>query len=396
MRRLDLSVALWVAGILALSSCDKGIAETVAGAWTPPGANDVIVFTAEFRPELYRIEGDQTRPWSEAKFYSPKALVASHKEACFYVLDEPRLNTDAVKLWRIGADGAARVVYEAPFTTNGGPFGDPVSLGLDADGRLLVADSVTGLWRLGVNGSLQQLTNNVKPLYRITAVADTPDGLLLGSSYQYEITGGGIPELPGERVGTWSTMHPQSQGGAGDRPPEIVSWVGDSTGRQVPIRIWHNQGGLFRTRLEDPNAALVGMLVNREPGGQEFDTLWRTVTQLLVDSGGRIVLVDNGSKRRISGRDSVINGGIHLVHPDGTYENLMYKTPTQTSTPLRRPRGAAQWDEQTYLVADPEMYVEQQMEGPGGLCLLRLDGSRDPRWKTGWQIKPNAVAILRQ
>ncbi len=61
---------------------------------------------------------------------------------------------------------------------------------------------------------------------------------------------------------------------------------------------------------------------------------------------------------------------------------------------MRRPTGAAQWSDDTYIVADPEMHVEG-INGTGGLLLLKLDGSRQARWPFGCRIQPVGVAILR-
>lgn len=130
-----------------------------------------------------------------------------------------------------------------------------------------------------------------------------------------------------------------------------------------------------------------------------------------MDSAGRAVLIDagsawkrteavyTGSSRRTKHPQtrttkSVINGGVFVLHPDGRFENLTFKTPNESSGPMRRPHGAAQWSDDTYLVADPEMYVKG-ITGTGGLLLLKLDGSRQARWPFGQRLRPLGVAILR-
>jgi hypothetical protein len=56
--------------------------------------------------------------------------------------------------------------------------------------------------------------------------------------------------------------------------------------------------------------------------------------------------------------------------------------------------GAAEWSEDTYIVADPEMYVEG-VNSTGGLLLLKLDGSREARWPFGYRIQPVGLTVLR-
>ncbi len=375
----------------------------VAALIGPPNDRDLVVFTAQFKPSLYRIGGGEAQPWGTVQFYSPQAMVASQTEQCFYVLDRPKFNYENYKIWRIDPDGAGKVVYAAKNNLNHGPFGDPTGLGFDPEGRLLLSDASTGTWRLDPGGQLRQVVANKKPLYKITAATTGAAGVtLLASSYQYEITGGAMIELAPERDSSWSTLLPESTGwtGMGSDNVGIYSGAGNSTGRQVPIRVWQNQGGLYAVDFAKSPLQVRALVANGLPAGPEWDTLWRTIRQVLVDPAGRIVLVDQGSKKTFGAgtrrSTSVINGGIHVLHPDGRLEELLCKNPGRTSTPFRQPTGVAVWDDQTYLVADPELYVEGGvMEGPGGLGLLRLDGARDPRWKLGWRLKPNTVAILR-
>jgi hypothetical protein len=91
---------------------------------------------------------------------------------------------------------------------------------------------------------------------------------------------------------------------------------------------------------------------------------------------------------------SVVNGGVFILHPAGHFEDLTFKTPNHGSGPMRRPHGIAQWSDDTYLIADPEMVVKG-ITGTGGLFLLNLDGSRQARWPFGQRLRPLGVAILR-
>ena len=399
----------------------SGIASVQASVTPPTGERDLIVFIAKYKPSLYRLVGQQPRPYGTAQFYSPQAIVGDPVNQCVYVLDQPKLLTGTVKIWRIGADGQAALAFRARNTTQGGPFSRPLSLGLDAQNRLLIADAVTGLWRLEPNGRLQRLFDGKdKPLYKISAATVGPErNLIVGTSYLYAVTGGQMLDLPKRLVG-----HPPEEfGGSWSPSPSHVSkaivglsgpGVGNSTGRQVPIRVWKNQGGLYGVDTSRKDARVEGLVANRQPGGAEHDTYWRTLAQLLVDASGRIVLVDAGSvwthtedvyirptmpgvkpehapKRTTR---SVINGGVFVLHPDGRFEDLTFKTPTESSGPMRRPHGTAQWSDDTYLVADPEMYVKG-VTGTGGLLLLKLDGSRQARWPFGERLRPLGVAILR-
>jgi hypothetical protein len=380
------------------------------GAVNPPtGERDLILFIAKFKPHLYRLVGQEPSSYGSARFYNPQSIVAAPVNRCFYVLDLPRLVTEPVKIWRIAADGTPTLAFQANKTIQGGPFGKPVGLGLDAGNRLLVADTVTGLWRLEPNGFLQRLFDGKeKPLYKISAATGTAQqGLILATSYLYAIGGGEMLNLPRERFGTWSPA-PSYQNLAVETLGR--TGVGNSTGRQVPIRIWKNQGGLYRVTPPEQPRAIEPLLANQRPGGEEYDTYWRTARQLFADDSGRLLLVDAGSvwKRTetvyTGGRrtdhpqtrktQSVINGGIFVLHPNGRFEELTFKTPTGSAGPLRRPEGAAQWSDDTYLIADPKMYVKG-VSGTGGLLLLKLDGSREARWPFGARLQPLGVAILR-
>jgi hypothetical protein len=386
----------------------------------PTGERDLVVFVAREKPELYRLVGRQPAPYGSARFTRPKAIVADPAGRCFYVFDEPQRLDEPRKIWRIDGQGNPTMIFQGNLTMHNGPFGKPTGLGLDETGRLLVADAMTGLWRLETDGRLQRLIEGKdKPLYRITAASAVPgQGLLVGTSYLYEITGGQMLDLPKRMVGdpprefegTWSP----SPSYANPASVELGNTgVGNSTGRQTPIRIWQNQGGLYRLSAAGPQVKVEGLLANQKLGSAEYDTYWRTLSQVFVDAAGRVVLVDAGSvwkrtedvyirpnQRTITEYSpkrtftSTINGGILLLHPDGRFEDLTFKTPQNNSGPLRRPTGAAQWSDDTYIVADPELYVEG-INGAGGLLLITLDGSREARWPFGYRLKPLGVAILR-
>ena len=221
----------------------------------------------------------------------------------------------------------------------------------------------------------------------------------MASSYQYEITGGGSSRPVSGRA----RMYEPSPHWAA--LPEVIKPNTRAPRHQIPIRIWKNQGGLLRLDPRQNPPGLQGLILNREPGGAEHDTLWRTARQVFVDSAGRTILVDGGSKKVFQSPSydtshghksvSVIHGGIWVQHPDGRLEDLAFKTPTRSSAPLRRPRAAAEWARDTYIVADPEMHVDGKMEGSGGLLLLGIDGKREARWMFGSRLKPVGVAILR-
>lgn len=406
--------------VLASASAEAASAAGAEKLSPPTGERDLVVFVAREKPELYRLVGQQPVPYGAARFTNPKAIVADPPRQCFYVFDEPPRLDEPRKIWRIDGQGNATMVFQGNLTMHNGPFGKPTGLGMDESGRLLVADAMTGLWRLETDGRLQRLFEGKdKPLYRITAASAIPgQGLLVGTSYMYEITGGQMLDLPKRLVGTppreFEGLWSPSPSHASPASVELGgTGVGNSTGRQVPIRIWQNQGGLFRVSIEGPQVKAEGLLANQKPGGAEYDTYWRTLSQVFVDAAGRVVLIDAGSvwkrtedvyirpnqknatdygpKRTFT---STINGGVFLLHPDGRFEDLTFKTPEKNSGPMRRPAGAAQWSDDTYIVADPELYVEG-INGTGGLLLLKLDGSREARWPFGYRLKPTGVAILR-
>ena len=279
----------------------------------PTGERDLVVFIAKYEPSLYRLVGRQPRPYGTARFYSPQAIVADPAGQCIYVLDRPKLLSETTNIWRIAADGTPTLAFQGHATTHGGPFSKPVSLGLDSGGRLLVADAVTGLWRLEPDGHLQRLFDGKdKPLYKISAATTaSKGGLIVGTSYLYAVTGGQMLDLPRRMVGppfreyggSWSP----SPGYGVKAVVELTGpGVGNSTGRQVPIRIWKNQGGLFGVDTSQQQAKVQGLVANRKPGGAEHDTYWRALNQVFVDASGRTVLVDAGSGRRSS---SLLLGG---------------------------------------------------------------------------------------
>jgi hypothetical protein len=83
--------------------------------------------------------------------------VADPAGRCFYVFDEPQRLDEPRKIWRIDGQGNPTMVFQGNLTMHDGPFGKPTGLGLDETGRLLVADAMTGLWRLETDGRLQRL-----------------------------------------------------------------------------------------------------------------------------------------------------------------------------------------------------------------------------------------------
>ncbi len=362
------SVLLSIAALMGLSWTQLAEGQTAP----PTGPRDLVVLVAREKPDLYRLVGQEPVPYGTARFHNPKAIVADAQRGCFYVIDEPRLLTEKVKLWRIAGDGSARVVLQADTAKGGGPFGLDVGLGLDGQGRPLIADRDSGLWRLNTGGQLQQLLQSKdKPLIRMTAATGSGDGWLVATSH----------------------LHETSQNSAG------------------MILVHKNQGGLFQINSEANPLAATCLIENRRPGSEEYDTYWRRPTHLFIDAAGRIVLVDAGSTRtskepiytgarrrsqyslqRVT--TSIIGGGVFVRHPDGRFEDLTFKTPDESSGPMRRPTGASQWSDDTYIVADPEMHVEG-INGTGGLLLLKLDGSREARWPFGYHIQPVGVAILR-
>ena len=338
----------------------------------PTGPRDLVVFVAKEEPRLYRLVGAEPVPYGNAAFYNPTTIVADAQRKCFYVIDRPRLNTEKVKLWRIEADGSAQVILTTNTTMRGGPFGLRAALALDAQGRPLIADPDSGIWRLNTDGRLQQLLQSEdKPLVNMAAICSRSDGLIVVTEYSHNVH--------------------DTQSGL--------------------IETDHRQGGLFRIGLGTTPPTVTQLVENRQPGGAEHDTFWRAPSHAFVDSRGRTVLVDSGTSTTQSEAiytgakprsvyrpervtTSTINGGILVLHPNGRFEDLTFKNPQGSSGPMRRPTGAAQWSDDTYIVADPEMHVEG-LDGSGGLLLLSLDGSRDARWAFGYHHKPRGVAILR-
>nr|WP_320013252.1 hypothetical protein [uncultured Desulfobulbus sp.] len=360
----------------------------------PTGERDLILLIARYNPTLYRLVGQQPVPFGTAQFYSPQAIVADIRGQCFYILDAPKLVTETFKIWRVESNGAARVIFQAHGMRHGGPFFKPSSLTMDRKGQLLIADPETGLWQLGTDGQLRCLCDGKnRPLKRIGAVADTSKGLLIATHFIDDVTGGIITSAP----------------------PDWRTGVGDTLGRQEPVHIRKNQGGLYLAPPSIPVPLAQTVLVNRKPGGAEYATYWRTIRQMLVDNAGRCLLVDAGSRSKRSEQvyiwpssnpskkqdhahkrttETVINGGVFVLHPNGVFEELTFKTPDAGSGPLRRPQGIAQWSDDTYLVADPEMDVKG-VSGSGGLLLLKIDGSRQARWPFGQRLRPVGVAVLR-
>ena len=418
-------ILLTILSMLAMSTPGSAQAPPQAAASPtsvspPTGERDLVVFVARWRPELFRLVGQQPVPYGTARFTSPRALVADPAHQCFYVFDEPSRLDETRKIWRIDGQGNPTLVFQGHLTTHGGPFGKPTSLGLDPTGQLLVADAVTGLWRLEGEGRIQRLVEGKdKPLFKITAVTSARGpGLIVGTSYMHEVTGGQMLNLPERLVGKplreFNGMWTPTPSYGGLPIVELDgTGVANSTGRQVPIRVWRNQGGLYQVEVAAGQVKVQGLLVNQKPGGADYDTYWQTLSQVFLDTAGRLVLVDAGSTSKREeevyirpGRDeqaqsrpkrtttSIIRGGLILLHADGRLEDLTFKTPDQSSGPLRQPVGAAQWSDDTYIVADPELYVSG-INGTGGLLLLKLDGSREARWPFGYQIKPAGVAILR-
>jgi hypothetical protein len=113
-----------------------------------------------------------------------------------------------------------------------------VGLGLDGQGRPLIADRDSGLWRLNTGGQLQQLLQSKdKPLIRMTAVTGSGDGWLVATSH----------------------LHETSQNSAG------------------MILVHKNQGGLFLINSEAIPSRNVRGLRTRT-GSEDYDTYWRRRT----------------------------------------------------------------------------------------------------------------------
>jgi len=69
----------------------------------PLGERDLVVFVAQWKPDLYRLVGQQPVPYGTVKFSGPRALVADPARGCFYVFDEPPRLDEARKIWRVDA-----------------------------------------------------------------------------------------------------------------------------------------------------------------------------------------------------------------------------------------------------------------------------------------------------
>lgn len=342
-------------------------------ALAPPGDGDVVVFIAKGQSRLFRLADTRFLPWGTVRFEDPTALVADPGQRCFYVLDRPRLKTGQHRLWRIAPDGSGQPFAAFATASNGGPFSTPVSLGLDETGCLLIGDREAGLWRVDRTGAPQQLFRGQEedtPFFRITAATGgvAPNEILIATEYF-------------TRLMTEDEMLA--------RMPKTI------------------QGGVFAVNTATRPFQTRQIVQNREAGGERHDTHWREPRQLLRDSASRLLLVDRGSEKthetlpsggkrptRPHKLTTEIRGGVLVRHPGGRVEDLTFKTPDRGSGGLRNPRGIAEWARDAYIVADPELHVDG-MSGSGGLMLLRLDGTREARWRFGYRIKPFGVAILR-
>ena len=375
---------------------NKATVSQLHEALPPPDTNDLVVFIAKNKPNLYRVIGTMAHPWSQAQFNNPVSLIADPGQPCFYVLDRPQYIQEQYKIWGIRPDGSVGGLSRRTAVPGGGPLDNPVGIGLDSEGGLLLADSVTGVFGIQNDGSKLLFDGRDGPIRKITAaMADFAGHIYVGSSYMHEVTGGQMLNQPGGRTSTWvpapgSGMLDATVGAPG---------VGNTTGRQVPIREWKNQGGLYRLDFRQ-NPPVTQLLFTSREGAAEHDTLWRDLRQVYIDRVGRVLLVDEGSEKKFRSGSyntstSTINGGVFLLTADGRLENLTFKTPDGNSGPLRRPRGICQWDENSYLIADPELYVPE-VEGSGGLLLMSVEGRRAVHAAFGWRLKPYGIAILRQ
>jgi hypothetical protein len=351
MRWACAAVITWLMVCGGRGGCEAGQAGQAGG---PPGERDMIVFIAHWKPTLYQMLGNAPQPLGEARFQNAQSLAVDPATKRIYVLDARTYLKDGFYVWRINPDGTGQVLFKGMYTTNGGPFGHPASIHCDGAGGVLLADPLTGLWRIGPDGRANQLLGKEKPFKQLNAAVPAPGGgYLLACGHQSEITG------------------------------------------QLLIFRWSVQGGLFWIDGTFAPASARMVLENRHPGQPEEQTLWRKVAQIFPDAAGRLWLVDAGQQEDKKRVKREINGGVFMATPDGRFEDLTYKTPDGLPGPMRFPTGIAQWDGDTCLIADWGLYLPNTNRGAGGLMLLKPDGRREAKWHFGWQLKPMGVGILR-
>jgi hypothetical protein len=307
-------------------------------AATLPGQDpgDLVVFVADGQPVLFRLVDDRAVPFGNARFHQPSSLVADPRRGLIHVLDRPPPGSaKQSRLWRIGRDGRGTVVAQAEFGSL------DQNLGLDHEGRVLVAAGPAGLLRLETDGSFTPLVRaergELKYLSCATAAADV--GLHAASKH-------------------------------------VVSHRGTFA-----------QGALFHLDDQRVPAAARTLLTNVEPGRPAHETLWRSPTQLLVDPSGRVLLVDQGDPR------SELLGGVLRIDAEGrSWQDLTFATPDRKAGLLRHPTGIAPFGGDAWLIADPAMYPGP---GPsGGLFVLEADGRRDRFWRFGPRCRPLGVGVL--
>lgn len=301
----------------------------------PPGPEDLVVFAAADLPVLFRLAGDRPVPFSGC-FSRPISFAGDPKAGVLYVLDGPAPGADdRARLWRLEADGRALIVARPKLEST------DQNLGLDGQGRVLIADGPGGLLRLEADGAFTTLIKGESgELKRLACAAAAPGGGLFAAS----------------------------------------KYLATAKGK-------YSQGALFRLDDSRIPAGVEPVALNLEPGAPAHQTLWRSPAQILVDGAGRLLLVDAGDP------DADLLGGILCFHPDNRMEDLTFKTPGGRSGPLRHPTGIAAWTRDQWLVADPAMYAGPG--GKGGLFLLGADGRRDRLWRFGPRCRPMGVALLR-